>query len=146
MTTYNVSVVTSDIRNAGTDSNVYIKLFGDKNDSGKIELVTSKTNKNKFERGNTDVFEIKSSDVGLIRKIKIGHDGKGIGSGWHLKEVIIDAPKLGKKLRFPCNRWLDVNEADGKIECDLTPLEMSTEDYTPCNNFFFYFLTQILLN
>lgn len=106
-TTYNVTVVTSDKRNAGTDATVYIQLFGNKNDSGKIDLVASKTNKKKFERGNSDEFEIKTSDVGNIRKIKIGHDGKGLGSGWHLKEVIIDAPKLGKKLKFPCSRWLE---------------------------------------
>ena len=36
ITTYNVTVVTSDIRGAGTDSNVYIQLFGNKNDSGNI--------------------------------------------------------------------------------------------------------------
>jgi hypothetical protein len=33
-TTYNINVVTSDIRNAGTDADVWIQLFGDKNDSG----------------------------------------------------------------------------------------------------------------
>jgi hypothetical protein len=65
-------VITSDIRNAGTDSNVFIQLFGEKNDSGKITLETSKTNRNKFERGKTDIFEIKEADVGDIQKIRIG--------------------------------------------------------------------------
>lgn len=65
-------MITSDIRNAGTDSNVFIQLFGEKNDSGKITLETSKTNRNKFERGQTDVFEIKEADVGDIQKIRIG--------------------------------------------------------------------------
>jgi hypothetical protein len=93
-------VVTSDIINAGTDATVFIQLFGDKNDSGKITLETSKTNRNKFERGQTDVFEIKESDVGDLRKVRIGHDGRGPGAGWHLKEIIIDAPRLGKKWRL----------------------------------------------
>lgn len=124
--------MTTDKKGAGTDASVYIQLYGNKNDTGKIELVHSKTNSNKFERGNSDTFEIKTSDIGNIRKIKIGHDGKGLGSGWHLKEVIIDAPKLGKKWRFPCNRWLDKSEDDGKIERELEPLEMSSEEYTPC--------------
>ncbi len=106
-------------------------MFGDRNDSGKVPLETSKTNRNKFERGNTDVFEIKEADVGDIRKIRIGHDGKGAGDGWHLKEVIIDAPKLGKKWRFPCSRWFDKSEDDGKIERDLYPMDISTEEYTP---------------
>lgn len=37
-----------------------------------------KSNKNNFERGQSDEFEIKTSDVGNLRKIKIGHDAKGI--------------------------------------------------------------------
>jgi hypothetical protein len=45
-------------------------------------LENSKTHKNKFERGNSDMFEIKEADVGEIRKIKIGHDGKRPGAGF----------------------------------------------------------------
>ncbi len=125
-------MVTSDIRGAGTDANVYIQLYGDKNDSGKIPLETSKSNPNKFERGQTDVFEVKEADVGDIRKIRIGHDGTGPGAGWHMKEVVIDAPKLGHKWRFPCNHWFDKREEDGKIERELLPQELSFEEYSPC--------------
>lgn len=50
-------------------------------------METSKTNRNKFERGNTDVFELKEADVGEIRKIKIGHDGSRPGAGL-LNELI----------------------------------------------------------
>ena len=92
----------------------------------------SKTNKNKFERGKTDVFEIKAADVGNLRKIRIGHDGKGPGAGWHLKEVIIDAPKLGKIWKFPCDRWFDKGEDDGKIERELEPLDLGSQEYMPC--------------
>lgn len=58
-------------------------------------------------------------------------DGKGAGAGWHLKEVIVDAPKLGKKWRFACGRWLDKGEDDGKIERELFPMEASSEEYVP---------------
>lgn len=134
-TTYNVYVTTSNISGAGTDANVYIQLFGEKQDSGKLKLETSKTNKNKFERGQTDLFEIKESDVGALRKIRIGHDGTGFGSGWHLDKVVIDVPKLGKRYTFPCGRWLDSNEDDRKIERDLEPSELNNEEYVPCINY-----------
>ena len=81
---------------------------------------------------NFVLLYFKFSDIGELRKIRIGHDGRGAGAGWHLKEVVVDAPKLGRKWRFPCNRWLDKSEDDGKIERDLEPQQMSTEDYTPC--------------
>lgn len=130
-------VKTSDIRGAGTDANVFIQLFGEKNDSGKIPLETSKNNKNKFERGNEDIFEVKEADIGDLRKVRVGHDGKGPGAGWHLKEIIVDAPKLGKKWRFPCDRWFDKGEDDGKIERELYPMDVSFEEYNPCKSYFF---------
>lgn len=129
--TYNITVVTSDIRGAGTDANVFIQLYGERNDSGRHDLKFSKTNKNKFETGQTDVFDVKVSDVGDLRKIKIGHDGSGFGDGWHLKEVIVDAPKLGKRWKFPCNRWFDKSEDDGRIERFLEPSDLGNEEYQP---------------
>ena len=35
--------------------------------------------------------------------------------------MVIDAPNLGKKWVFPCDRWLDRGEDDGKIEIELEP-------------------------
>ena len=43
-------VFTGDISGAGTDSNVFCCLYGDKGDSGERELKDSATNMNKFER------------------------------------------------------------------------------------------------
>jgi hypothetical protein len=56
------------------------------------------------------------SSKGDISRIKIGHDGKGLGAGWHLDKVEIDAPSQGKRWVFPCGRWLDKSEDDGAIE------------------------------
>lgn len=50
---------------------------------------------------------------------RIGHDGKGIGAGWHLNEVIIECEEMNKKWTFSCNRWLDRKEDDGKLEVEL---------------------------
>ena len=49
--------------------------------------------KDDFERGHVDKFRVKlptlTSDDGDLRKIHIGHDGKGFGAGWFLDKVII---------------------------------------------------------
>ena len=47
---YNVEVFTGDVLRAGTDSNVFITLFGEFGDSGEKKLVKSETHMNKFER------------------------------------------------------------------------------------------------
>ena len=55
---------------AGTDAKVYVELHGSNSSSGRIMLTKSKTNKNAFESGNTDVFEVVAPDVGILKKIR----------------------------------------------------------------------------
>jgi hypothetical protein len=40
-----------------------------------------------------------------------------------LKEVIIESIEADKKWIFPCNRWLDKENGEGKTEIKLTPLD-----------------------
>ncbi|XP_070780971.1 lipoxygenase homology domain-containing protein 1 [Enoplosus armatus] len=131
-TTYTVRIKTGDKKYAGTDANVFMILYGTKDDSGIINLKASKTHKNKFEQGMIDEFTVEAVDIGPLKKLRIGHDNCGGGSaGWFLDWVEIDAPSLGQKLRFPCGRWLDKGEDDGAIIRDLFPNPLQTELYTP---------------
>ncbi|KAF1608086.1 Lipoxygenase homology domain-containing protein 1, partial [Eudyptes chrysolophus] len=130
-TTYTVKVKTGDKKNAGTDANIFITLYGSKDDTGIVSLKASKINKNKFERGKVDEFTVESVDIGDLKKIKIGHDNKGNSTGWFLEWVEIDAPSLGQCLKFPCGRWLDKSEDDGAIERIIFPAELQTTEYIP---------------
>ncbi|KAM6985878.1 lipoxygenase homology domain-containing protein 1 [Aplochiton taeniatus] len=130
-TTYTMRIKTGDKKYAGTDANVFTTLYGTKDDTGIIMMKASKTHKNKFEQGLIDEFTVESVDIGLLKKICIGHDNAGASSGWFLDWVEIDAPSLGQKLRFPCGRWLDKAEDDGAIVRDLFPAHLQTELYTP---------------
>ncbi|NWR04440.1 LOXH1 protein, partial [Paradoxornis webbianus] len=130
-TTYTVKVKTGDKKNAGTDANVFIILYGSKDDTGIVSLKASKINKNKFERGKVDEFTVESVDIGDLKKIKIGHDNKGNSTGWFLEWVEIDAPSLGQCLKFPCGRWLDKCEDDGAVERIIFPAELQTVEYIP---------------
>ena len=62
---YLVAVKTGSIRGAGTDANVFLKLFGGKGESKKLDLKES-DKKNKFEQGQTDQFKFKTSDIGMV--------------------------------------------------------------------------------
>lgn len=44
-------------------------------------LKSSKTHRDKFERNHTDVFTVESADLGVLKKIKIGHDNSGLSAG-----------------------------------------------------------------
>uniref|UniRef100_H3CLV0 Lipoxygenase homology PLAT domains 1 n=1 Tax=Tetraodon nigroviridis TaxID=99883 RepID=H3CLV0_TETNG len=132
-TTYTVRIKTGEKKYAGTDADVFMILYGTKDDTdtGIINLKASKTHKNKFERGMIDEFTVEAVDIGPLKKLRIGHDKSGTAPGWFLDWVEIDAPSLGQKLRFQCGRWLDKGEDDGAIVRDLFPNALQTELYTP---------------
>ncbi len=75
---YKIEVVTSELKGAGTNAKVFVIMYGEKDDSGKIVLPAKKEH---FEKGKTDLFEIKAKDVGTIKKLRIGHDNSGFGAG-----------------------------------------------------------------
>lgn len=70
MNSYLITVITSDRPFAGTDASVFIELNGSRGASGRVLLKNSKTNKNPFEQGSRDLFEITCKDLGTIRSIK----------------------------------------------------------------------------
>lgn len=67
-----VKVKTSDVRGAGTDSNVVLTMYGKyegaKRDSGPHKLDNSANN---FERNMVDEFVIKSRDLGELTHIVV---------------------------------------------------------------------------
>lgn len=65
-TTYMVSVKTGDVRGAGSDANVFLKIFGTKEDTGDVQLRQSENAWDKFERGRTDLFKIEAADIGKV--------------------------------------------------------------------------------
>jgi len=53
--TYRVHVFTGDVSGAGTNSNVFLTLYGEQGDSGDRKLDKSETHLDKFERGNVSI-------------------------------------------------------------------------------------------
>ncbi|CAO2594491.1 Lipoxygenase homology domain-containing protein 1, partial [Lemmus lemmus] len=122
---YHISVKTGNVSGASTDSNVYIKLYGEKSDTIKQVLLVSDNNlKDYFERGRVDEFTLETLNIGTINRLVIGHDSTGMRSGWFLGSVQIRVPRQGKQYTFPANRWLDKNQADGRLEVELYPSEV----------------------
>uniref|UniRef100_A0A8D3BN03 Lipoxygenase homology domains 1b n=1 Tax=Scophthalmus maximus TaxID=52904 RepID=A0A8D3BN03_SCOMX len=117
-----VTVCTGTVGGSGTDASVFLNLIGDQGDTGDRQLVNCKNNINKFEKGNMDEFIVEAVALGQIRRVRIGHDGKGGGCGWFLDKVIVrEEGQAEGAVEFPCNRWLDRNEDDGQIVRELVP-------------------------
>ncbi|XP_075776815.1 oxygen-regulated protein 1 isoform X2 [Pelodiscus sinensis] len=110
---YIIKVYTGDKKGAGTDANVHVILFGDKDSSELIQLTNSLEHKDPFERGKSDTFRIKTKSLGNLHSIEIGHDGKGFASGWFLEKVEIIDASTNEVYCFNCRRWLAEDENDG---------------------------------
>ena len=68
-TNWSIFIYTSNIKDAGTDANVYIQIFGNKAASTQINL--EKENENPFEKGNVDKFDYNLPDIGKIELVLI---------------------------------------------------------------------------
>lgn len=97
-----------------------------------------------------DTFVFEAVSLQELRKLVIGHDGQGHGAGWFLDKVIVkelEGENSGKEFIFPCNRWLDDQEDDGKTERELKLLGNFCQSFTVNVNFivswyFVYFMRQ----
>jgi hypothetical protein len=127
MVSYKISVTTGDRRGAGTDANVFVKIFGDLGDSGDHKLESPGNN---FERNQIDVFGIQCVDLGELQKIQIWHDNSGISAGWFLDKVVVDSGK-GVRWYFPCGKWLADDEDDKKISRELPAVKEDSANYIP---------------
>uniref|UniRef100_A0A672RND8 Lipoxygenase homology domains 1a n=1 Tax=Sinocyclocheilus grahami TaxID=75366 RepID=A0A672RND8_SINGR len=122
---YRVTICTGNISGSGTDASVYSNIIGDLGDTGERLMFMSQNNANKFEKGNHDEFLVEAVTLGQIKRVRIGHDGRGGGCGWFLDKVMIreEGQPEASSIEFPCYRWLDRNEDDGQILRELVPTD-----------------------
>ncbi|KAJ8789658.1 hypothetical protein J1605_004895 [Eschrichtius robustus] len=113
---YEVKVYTGDVIGAGTDADVFINIFGEYGDTGERRLENEKDN---FEKGAEDKFTLDAPDLGQLMKINVGHNNKGASAGWFLSKIVVEDIGNKRKYDFPLNRWLALDEDDGKIQRDI---------------------------
>ena len=117
MCTYKLAVQTSDLTDAGTDSNVEVELIGQYGSSGRIQLHETG---NTFSRNARDEFQFEIHNLGEIQCLVVKHDNSGRRQpGWHLDRVLVQDLATGKQYPFLCQRWLAWDRGDGKTQVVL---------------------------
>lgn len=126
-----VKVYTSETRGQMMDDNdakIYMTIFDEKSESNKMYLnknqLANKSNKpdDLFGPGDVNEFMVRPSiQIGKVTKIKIGHQNDD-DVAWHLKKIELTNKKKGLSYVFDANRWLAVDQADGKTEVILFPV------------------------
>ena len=126
---YIVHVYTADQRRAGTDSNVFINLVGERAQTGMTPLRSRWGNS--FERGKIDEFMVESNLGGLgeMRGVVVTMDSTGLSSNWLLEKVVVTPPDLPNGTRplpvaFRADRWLGKSKGEGDTEQERCTAEL----------------------
>lgn len=108
-----LEVKTSDKKSAGTDSNIWLTIYGDNGNTEEINIGKYAGDGNNFEKNDKDCFNIAYDSVyiGTINKIVIRKDNKGVGPGWHLDYITITEKvsegQSGQCIKFKINQWIN---------------------------------------
>ncbi|XP_019909049.2 lipoxygenase homology domain-containing protein 1 isoform X3 [Esox lucius] len=100
---YEVTVVTGDVQNAGTDTQIYISVFGA---NGTTEEILLQKNEDRFERGQEDTFSLEVDDVAPLRKMRVRIDGSGSRPDWFLNKIIMRNLTTEEVSLFTYEEWL----------------------------------------
>lgn len=112
--TYTIWISTGDEPLGGTDSNVYIMLFGENGQTDWIFLPPPDVFA--FEEGNIDKFLIDTPDLGALTRVCVAHDAAA-DSGWYVTSVKIRHNASGDEREFAFNAWVGDEEAGRRVVC-----------------------------
>lgn len=112
---YYIEVKTADRRDAGTDANVYITLFGKGGLRSESRILDN--SQDNFERNKLDKFDLRLENVDEVDYLVIGHDNTGDRPGWFLESVSVArndprSPRMFHVNGRPDGRWLATDEED----------------------------------
>lgn len=112
---YNVWVTTGDDGFAGTDSNVFIQLWGTQGQIDPLHLPPQDIFA--FESGQTDKFVLQIPDLGELTRCCVGHDNSEGDSGWYVVDVRVQHETSGKQWTFTFDQWLGLEESGVLSAC-----------------------------
>lgn len=125
---YHFEIKTGDEYMAGTDSNIFIVLYGETGQLDEVRL-NGYIRGNAFERNQTDHCDIEfDEDVGRIYQVVLRSDCKYGGSDWRLSYVKVsrcknpgdaDGLECNNASKFSINEWINnTNKRTYKVKYD----------------------------
>lgn len=111
---YKLSVVTGDVRGAGSSTPVVVTLYGDDDSNSESHVIGGEENQ-AFERATKSQYVLYSKSLGRLRRIVIEQLPEKRGrsaedTAWYLDRIEVLCPD-GHRYAFPCSSWFG---KDGK--------------------------------
>jgi PKD repeat protein len=112
---YQIEVVTGDVSGAGTDSFVYLALFGPEKEngrygSGELNPYNALDPNAPFEGGNTDNFNNQGYNLDEVEFMTLRHNNHYNKPGWYVKAIKVNNTYNGKEWLFVPDQWLAMDE------------------------------------
>ncbi len=107
-----IRIRTANVRKAGTDSKIFITLFGSQRQTRR----RLNDKKNNFERGMDEHFLVQIPRIGSIQQIKVESDGSGRSPGLKVRDVTVRVAGDSNIYRFTFNAWLSKKEGLSKTK------------------------------
>ncbi len=112
---YLIEITTGDVQDAGTDSFVYLALFGPKKDngrygSGEMNPYNARDPYGPFERGQTDSFSNQGYNLDEVEFMTLRHNNSYNKPGWYVEAVKVKNTSNNKEWLFVPNQWLAMDE------------------------------------
>ncbi|KAL8614281.1 hypothetical protein ACOMHN_007619 [Nucella lapillus] len=133
---YKVAVTTGDVKNAGTDAKVFLKIKGSKGKLPKTRLTKKagsvKSNRGvafRFAKASTHVFKIRGANIGDIQSLIIETSAVKKEEAWFLQEIEIVNTKTKKTWLFTCNQWFSLYHGDGQVMREFFPIKSAKTEY-----------------
>ena len=129
---YEVHVYTGVHSHSGTDSRVRLIIAGTEAYTT-ARLLSDGVRKN-FQTGDVSAFLLRTQyDLGVPVNIRVWHDNSGEGrkAGWFLSKIVIVDLQNKQWYLFKCDKWLALDEDDGRIE---RVLRVTSEDDPPTSD------------
>lgn len=124
-TTYEITVITADERDAGTKQNVEIVLIGENNQETKPTLLENTSENKILRRGQADTILVKSKSVGDLKKIYLSHIEKYDNDrfsertpNWICQEVKVKDLGTGSTYKFIVMDNLGLNKPPKAYKCE----------------------------
>uniref|UniRef100_A0A3B5A4D6 Lipoxygenase homology domain-containing protein 1-like n=1 Tax=Stegastes partitus TaxID=144197 RepID=A0A3B5A4D6_9TELE len=114
---YSATVVTGDTQYAGTDTNVFLTVYGA---NGSTEEMLLPKNEDRFERGQEDTFSLEIDDIAPLKKIRVRIDGSGSRPDWFLDRILMRNLTTDEVYEFTYENWLSKTKGPRRVKvCEL---------------------------
>ncbi|KAL6087289.1 hypothetical protein STEG23_026146 [Scotinomys teguina] len=102
---YHVDVYTGQLKQAETESEVSLCLYGERGDSG-LRLLHRSNMPMQFQRGQIDAFQIEAVSLGNLQKVLLHCKANDKSQYWYCEKVIVKDPGTASESIFICERIL----------------------------------------